>query len=86
MSQTRLDRWYKPTIPVKKEKIVKHHWFRIIGTLLLIGVAFPTLPKSQAIQTTQSPGPYARIAIMRALDGHSVDWEAGYVRHLEWHQ
>jgi len=21
--------------------------------------------------------PYARIAIMRALDGHSVDWEAG---------
>jgi hypothetical protein len=31
-------------------------------------------------------GPYARIAIMRALDGHSVDWEAGYVRHLEWHR
>ncbi|HMK29510.1 MAG TPA: hypothetical protein VK473_07495 [Terriglobales bacterium] len=23
---------------------------------------------------------------MRALDGHSVDWEAGYVRHLEWHR
>jgi hypothetical protein len=31
-------------------------------------------------------GPYARIAIMRALDGHGVDWEAGYVRHLEWHR
>jgi hypothetical protein len=31
-------------------------------------------------------GPYARIAIMRALDGHSVDWEAGYIRHLEWHR
>src|SRR5262249_21137245 len=25
-------------------------------------------------------------AIMRARDGHSVDWEAGYVRHLEWHR
>jgi hypothetical protein len=23
---------------------------------------------------------------MRALDGHSVEWEAGYVRHLEWHR
>jgi hypothetical protein len=23
---------------------------------------------------------------MRALDGHSVDWEAGYIRHLEWHR
>jgi len=32
------------------------------------------------------PGPYARIAIMRSLDGHGVDWEAGYVRHLEWHR
>jgi len=31
-------------------------------------------------------GPYARIAIMRALDGHSVEWEAGYIRHLEWHR
>jgi len=32
------------------------------------------------------PGPYARIAIMRAIDGHSVEWEAGYIRHLEWHR
>jgi hypothetical protein len=30
-------------------------------------------------------GPYARIAIMRAIDGHAVEWESGYVRHLEWH-
>jgi len=32
------------------------------------------------------PGPYARIAIMRALDGHGVEWEEGYIRHLEWHR
>ena len=31
-------------------------------------------------------GPYARIAIMRALDGHTVELEAGYIRHLEWHR
>src|SRR5205085_11114870 len=23
---------------------------------------------------------------MKALDGHSVEWEAGYIRHLEWHR
>jgi hypothetical protein len=23
---------------------------------------------------------------MRAIDGHGVEWEAGYMRHLEWHR
>jgi hypothetical protein len=23
---------------------------------------------------------------MRAIDGHSVDWEEGYVRHIDWHK
>src|SRR5215469_13468236 len=33
------------------------------------------------------PGPYARIGFMRALDErHTVDLEAGYIRHLEWHR
>lgn len=54
--------------------------------LLLVGVVFPTLPIPQTTQAAPGPRPYARIAIMRALDGHSVDWEAGYVRHLEWHR
>jgi hypothetical protein len=65
---------------------VKHGWYRIVGTALLIGTAFPTLLISQTTQNAQAPGPYARIAVMRALDGHSVDWEAGYIRHLEWHR
>ncbi len=32
------------------------------------------------------PGPYARIAFLRPNDGDTVDFEAGYVRHLEWHR
>lgn len=32
------------------------------------------------------PGPYARIAMFHPLDGHNVDFEAAYVRHLEWHR
>jgi hypothetical protein len=67
-------------------KIVKHRWYRIIGTPLLAGTVFPMLLISQTTQNAQPPGLYARIAVMRALDGHSVDWEAGYIRHLEWHR
>jgi hypothetical protein len=69
---------------------MKGHWLGIVGAVLLIGVALPKKPfvaqTAQTAQTEQAPGPYARIAIMRALDGHSVDLEAGYVRHLEWHR
>ena len=31
-------------------------------------------------------GPYARIAFLKPRDGNTVDFEAGYVRHLEWHR
>lgn len=50
-------------------------------TIVLLAALMPPLLAAQT-----SPGPYARIAIMRAIDGHSVDWEAGYVRHLKWHR
>ena len=42
---------------------------------------------SQSSNAIQPHGRYARIAIMRAIDeSHTVDLEAGYVRHLEWHR
>ena len=62
------------------------HWIVSLGATLLAGAVFPALLASQATQSVQPAGPFARIAAMRALDGHSVDWEAGYVRHLEWHR
>lgn len=31
-------------------------------------------------------GPYARIAMLHPLEGHTVDFEAGYMRHLDWHR
>jgi hypothetical protein len=31
-------------------------------------------------------GPYARIAMLRPHDGDTVEFEAGYIRHLEWHR
>src|SRR5262249_19343537 len=65
---------------------VKHCWIGIVGVALIVGPVFPTLRIAPTTQSPQFPGPYARIAIMRALDGQGVDWEAGYIRHLEWHR
>jgi hypothetical protein len=58
-----------------------HRWLPIMSTLLLVGTGFPTL---LAAQTER--GPYARIATLRPHDGDTVDFEAGYIRHLEWHR
>jgi hypothetical protein len=49
--------------------------------LSLVSMLIPAL---LAAQTEQ--GPYARIAMLRPQDGHTVDFEAGYIRHLEFHR
>ena len=61
---------------------------KIIRAAVLVGALLPVLPTAQTVGTEGGTprGTYARIAIMQALDGHSVDWEAGYIRHLEWHR
>jgi hypothetical protein len=56
-------------------QIMRHRWMAIIGTVL------PAVVDAQT-----GRGPYARIAILRPYEGHFVDFEAGYVRHLEWHR
>jgi hypothetical protein len=62
---------------------MKHRWLEIVGAALLVGAASP----ARLIAQTQSArGPYARIAILRPHDGDTVDFEAGYIRHLEWHR
>jgi hypothetical protein len=60
-----------------------HRWLGLVGTLISALLAAQT-GLSQDPQTGR--GPYARIAILRPHDGHTVDFEAGYIRHLEWHR
>ncbi len=60
---------------------MKHRWPGIVATALLVGTVPPT---RLAAQTER--GRYARIAILRPHDGQTVDFEAGYIRHLEWHR
>ena len=53
---------------------MKHRW---LCALLLAAT-------SLVAQTEK--GPYARIAILQPHDGDTVDFEAGYIRHLDWHR
>jgi hypothetical protein len=65
--------------------ITVKHRINIIAALFL--VLSPALLICQTAETGQPHGPYARIAFMRAIDErHTVDLEAGYLRHLEWHR
>ena len=68
---------------------MNHGVLGIVATMLLAGSMLPALLIALTDSTARAedvPGPYARIAIMRALDGHTVELEAGYIRHLEWHR
>jgi len=65
--------------------MVKHRWISMVSVVLLI-CALPIHLSCQTTQAAQPIGPYARIAIFSSLDGHAVEWEAAYIRHLEWHR
>jgi hypothetical protein len=53
-------------------------WIAVCGITLVL---LPPVLKAQTVR-----GPYARIAVLRPHDGKTVDFEAGYIRHLEWHR
>jgi hypothetical protein len=60
---------------------MQHRWLGILALTLVVAVGRSVPGVAQTER-----GPYARIAIMRAVDGHAVEWEEGYMRHLEWHR
>lgn len=74
--------------------VMKHPRLGLGGTLLVAGTMCPTFLIAQSgAQSEPFPasaaapdGPYARIAILRPHDGNTVDFEAGYIRHLEFHR
>jgi|SRR5262245_1337690 len=70
---------------------MKHRWLGIVCTALPL-LIFAQTGRGPDAQTGQSPdaqtgrGTYARIAFLRPHDGRTVDFEAGYIRHLQWHK
>src|SRR6185295_9727117 len=57
----------------------------VAATALILGKAVPALLGAPPA-ADPGRGPYARIAVLRPHDGETTDFEAGYVRHLEWHR
>jgi hypothetical protein len=49
-----------------------------------LGLILGALPAVLSAQTGH--GPYARIAVLRPLNGQTTEFEAGYIRHLGWHK
>jgi hypothetical protein len=60
---------------------VPHRRLMILGAALLVGAVLPARLAAQS-----EKGPYARIAVLRPHDGKTVDFEAGYIRHLDFHR
>jgi hypothetical protein len=60
---------------------MQHRWPAVLAVTLLVCARSPFTGIAQTER-----GPYARIAIMRAIEGHAVEWEEGYIRHLQWHR
>jgi len=60
---------------------MQRRYLGIAGLLVLFATAsfLPLFAQAER-------GPYARIAFLRPHDGDTVDFEAGYMRHLEWHR
>jgi hypothetical protein len=60
---------------------MRHRWVGVFGAVLIVVTGFCAADRAQAER-----GPYARIAVLRPHDGDTVDFEAGYIRHLDWHR
>src|SRR6516164_8905002 len=63
-----------------RRSAMKRRSLLIAGTLFFLTAGYATRAAAQS-----EKGPYARIAVLRPHDGDTVDFEAGYIRHLEWH-
>lgn len=62
--------------------------FLCIGLATLASMAASGLAQSGQIVPAkpEAAGPFARIAFLRPHDGDTVDFEAGYLRHLDFHR
>jgi len=62
----------------------------ILGAALLAAAGMMPPSLRQADVASAPPqtveGPYARLAFLRPHDGDTVDFEAGYIRHLDFHR
>jgi hypothetical protein len=57
---------------------------KVVRLVLAAGLA--ALSLAAAAPAQNYTGPFARISFLRPHDGATTEWEAGYIRHLDWHR
>jgi tetratricopeptide (TPR) repeat protein len=83
-----LDRTLPPG-DARRTQALKNRWrlLQDTGRLREASASAAAAAQTQPQSSPTEAGPFARIALMRAInEAHTVDWEQGYVRHLEWHR
>lgn len=60
-------------------------WLAILCIATFLALLYPMLLAAQTA-TAKEQASFARIAILRPNDGDTVEFEAGYIRHLDWHR
>jgi hypothetical protein len=58
----------------------------LVLAAMLSALAGGPITETGGSNMTSAEGLYARIAFLRPHEGNTVDFEAGYIRHLEWHR
>jgi hypothetical protein len=64
-----------------RETLTRCGFVRFVGSTLLFAASVCSDASAQS-----ESGPYARIGVLRPHDGDTLEFEAGYVRHLDWHR
>ena len=65
---------------------MKHLLFMVAGAAIIAGSTSTGGLAQSAPQHDRADGPFARIAFLRPHDGKTIDFEAGYIRHLDFHR
>jgi hypothetical protein len=60
---------------------MRHLFAAFVAGTVVCAAVLRAAPQSDSEQRS-----YARIGILRPRDGDTIDFEAGYLRHLEWHR
>lgn len=67
-------------------RVAMFEWLRTVAISVLAAAVVTSPIDGQSRVAEADHGPYARIAVLRPHDGDTVDFEAGYMRHLNFHR
>src|SRR5262245_391215 len=65
---------------------MNHRWLALVGAGLIVPSSALAQTVASESTTVAASEPFARMAVLRPNDGDTIDFEAGYIRHLDFHR